>query len=122
MVTCYEPYPASFQGHRALLLSSINSGPARYDRICRYHPGVRDRVDESWLLGYPTHYPVTLLCCKYIPELLNYHKTVLNYRNLTVDNITSLIKIMGSLKKVHLVSYIFLLTPDFQKNIGMISL
>ena len=105
MVFCYEPYPASFQGHRPLLLSSINSGPARYERICRYHPGVRDRLNEFWALGYPPHYPITLFRCEYILELLNYHKLILDFGDLTNDNIKSLTSIMGSLKKTHMVRF-----------------
>ena len=105
MVYCYTPYPSSFQGHRGLLLSAVNSGPARYDRVVLYHPGIRDRIGENWELGYPPHYPLMLFRCEYILEILNYHNSILVFEELTLSNIKSLTEIMAALRKVHMVSF-----------------
>jgi hypothetical protein len=104
MVYCYDPYPSCLIGHRPLLLSSVNSGPARYARIIRYHTGVRERVREAWLLGYPPHYPTTLFRCEFILELLNYHREILDYGDITFANIDPLTNLMKALKKVYMVS------------------
>ena len=77
MVYCYTPYPSCFQGHRNMLLGAVNSGPARYERVILYHPGIRDRIDKTWELGYSPHYPLMLFRSDYILELLNYHKNIL---------------------------------------------
>ena len=104
MVYCYTPYPSCFQGHRNLLLSAVNSGPARYERLVSYHPGIRDRINKSWALGYPPYYPLMLFRCEYILEFLNYHLTILDFEELTSANVKSLTEIMAALKKVHMVS------------------
>ena len=103
MVYCYDPYPTSFQGHRKLLLSSINSAPARLARICLYHPGVRDRIDSLWDLGYPPHFPETLFRCEFILALLKSHIRVIKMDSLTAANIATLVKNMMALKQVYMV-------------------
>ena len=104
MVNCVMPYPSDFEGRRILLINSVNSGPSRFGRICRFHPGVKNRPNEDRALGYPPNYPETLFRCEFIICLITYHFKVLTFSDASVTSIIALKDFMLSLKRMYTVS------------------
>jgi hypothetical protein len=85
MVNCETPYPSDFENHRLLLIGSVNSGPARFARICRLHPGVKDRPHEDWALGYSPNFPETLFRCDFIIGLVFYHFKIITFSDASIS-------------------------------------
>jgi hypothetical protein len=104
MVLCYMPHPCNFDHDRALLLNFVKSGPARYGRIIKFHPEIRDRLPELLDLGYPPHFPETLFRCEFILKVICYHFFIIDFEQRFIDNIIALRNLMMSLKRVHTVS------------------
>lgn len=110
MVNCVTPYPSHFWGLRSLIINAVNSGPARFGRICRFHPGVRDRPNENWVLGYPPNFPETIFRSEFIINLIVYHFRILTFSDSSVTTIICLKDFMMSLKRMYIVSIFTLLT------------
>ena len=121
MVNCATPYASDFENHRSLLIGLINSGPARFGRICRFHPGVIDRPHEDWALGYSPNFPETLFRREFIIGLVSYHFRILSFGNDSIRIIIVLKDFMMALKRMCIVRIIHVFPrKNIKKKINFI--
>ena len=110
MVLCHTPYPHDFVHNRPLLVNAINSAPARYKRLCQYHPGIVKGVSAiNVKTGYPHCFSTKIFRCEYIIVLLYQHFDIIFLEHTAMRNIIALRHHVTYLTRIFAVS-IFNLT------------
>ena len=93
--------------------NAIDSAPARYERILKYHPYIRTRlVTELRSTGYIFGYPTSLFRCEYIIHLLYLHIEICTFSSYALQSFIKLryMYIASNLRKIYNVSYTFMET------------